>query len=117
MMRALLAWLARRRRPSEFAAGIARSLIFDTAAWAYSASESSLISEKAELRIGLYDLKVRTTKRINSGTEIIATFVGIDRRVFRKALTFWKRATAAERSEVAEKRKRDALLDLGAPRP
>jgi hypothetical protein len=104
-----------RKQPSEFAAGIARSLKSDPSSWDYNSAECWLISQKAALEISLQDGnfgRVNTRNCINSGSSHIVTFQSADRRAFRDALDRWRELTAIERTQTAERRKREALAAL-----
>jgi len=102
----------RRPPPSEFAAGVADSLIRDPASWDFNGSETAIHNDKAALdiviAIGIYFGEVRTM-RPNSGTWKIDQFKGADMRAFRKAFRRWREFTEFERKEIAEARKRQAL--------
>lgn len=104
-------------RPSDFAAGVARSLREDSPSWDYHTDETWIISHKAALEISLqYENwgRVNTRQAVNSGSTQIITFKGADRRTFSNALQVWREKTAIDRAQIAERRKREAMLALAA---
>jgi hypothetical protein len=123
LVSAFVAWIVLgiryqlRKPPSEFAAGVARSMVSDPTAWDYHSDENWLVSQKAMLEISLQAGnfgRVNTRQHVNCGSSQIVTFFGADRRAFCKALTTWRELTAIERQHTAERRKREALAILKA---
>jgi hypothetical protein len=104
-------------KPSDFAAGIARSLRSDTDAWAYDGNENWLMCQKAPIAIsvqsGNYG-EVTSTQKSNAGSLKITQFNSADARAFDLAYWAWREQTAMERTMVVERRKRDALQALAA---
>jgi hypothetical protein len=103
------------RKPvSEFAAGVARSLIEDPLSWDFDSFESSVVNQEASIEI---DVTFRFGKvaavGVNSGTSRIGQFRGIDLWAFRNAYRVWRALTAPDRRRIAERRKRLALEALG----
>lgn len=114
----LSAFLRRtREKPSDFAAGVARSLSDDAQSWDYDQNENWIISHKAYLEISLQMGnfgRVNTRQCANTGSTQIVTFEGADRRAFANALAVWREKTAIDRAQIAERRKRDALQAMAA---
>ena len=106
-----------RAQPSEFAAGVARSMKADPRSWDYDLNKNWIISERASLEISLQAGnfgRVNTRERSNSGSSQIVQFEGVDRRAFCTALREWRELTALDRKQIAERRKRNALNALAA---
>ena len=104
-----------RQKPSDFAAGVALSLVNDSTSWDYQGDETWLLNHKASigvsLQLGNFG-RVNTLRSGNRGSDNIIQFAGADLRAFRIAFARWQKLTAMERQRVAEKRKRDALAAL-----
>lgn len=104
-------------QPSEFAAGICRSLREQPHLWDYDNTECWLNSEESHLSISVQDHnfgRCNSYHLTNRGSLLLETLRDADLLAFRAAVRDWKEITAIERRITVERRKKDALAALAA---
>lgn len=107
----------RYEKPTDFAAGIARSLRERPQLWDYDDNENWIHSNDAHLSISVYGESSATCNSwllSNHSSRRIVEFKGADFRAFKAGYQAWKELTSIDRMHTAEKRKREALAVLVA---